>query len=202
MLRLAIVLRGVLCRPWRDGVLGRRLDCRFGWRHPVCHVQSFYPFAATLKYYDVTAGQYVSGTVPAGDVLRPEVTVTNHVSQALSVEVRVVDDQDQQTPYDYDKTSSWVSIPANTNQSSPPIQLPTFTPQPGGQYYNRYWLTTQLANGNTPYTDTAGFYGAFSVQQGQISVSLVSATFTKGVYHDGEPITNGVYQKGDHFCRF
>ncbi len=123
----------------------------------------FYPFISQLRYYDVTAGEYVSGPVPTGHEVEPQLTVTNNVSQSLKFKARLALDHDNLGDYDYDNTSLFESVSGNGGTNT--INLPKFIPEPGESYDNRYWLTTELLNGNTPYTDTAGFYDAFDVDQ-------------------------------------
>ena len=143
----------------------------------------FYPFVSQLRYYDVTAGQYLSGVLPAGHVVQPRVTVTNRVSQALDVQTQVIVDRDRTSSWDYDQTSGFTSVSGGGGTVT--INLPNFTPQAGQSYDQRYWLTTRLLNGHTPYTDTAGFYDAFDVEV-SYSLSLTQASFDRARYAKGD----------------
>ncbi|MBM3238553.1 choice-of-anchor D domain-containing protein [Candidatus Poribacteria bacterium] len=117
-----------------------------------------WPFAETFQIFRVSDNQELTETseITAGTEVRLEVTVRNKTGESKSTRVRTLLDRDRTEIWDYDYTTGYLSISANSTHK----YTMTFTPTQPGTYYKA--VKTEVNPGGK--TDAWNWTQTFSVQ--------------------------------------
>jgi hypothetical protein len=116
------------------------------------HSYRFMPYSNSQWVGDT--GGVARNTFNVGETVRTKITVKNDVGVALDAKVRCVWDRNQATPYDFDQTTSLMSISGGGGTRVYTFDNPVPSGFTGSTLRLAYWITTRLLNGNDVLTDS------------------------------------------------